>query len=82
MFTKRKMMKLKIIYTGDPSDTQIVNAETGEAVEGIHSVEVSIDAFTGYAALVLQDFVAEIDNIETEAIRPENNDTFIGTTDN
>ena len=75
-------MKLKIIYTGDPSDTQIVNAETGEAVEGIHSVEVSIDAFTGYAALVLQDFVAEIDNIETEAIRPENNDTFIGTADN
>ena len=75
-------MKLKIIYTGDPSDTQIVNAETGGAVEGIHSVEVSIDAFTGYAALVLQDFVAEIDNIETEAIRPENNDTFIGTADN
>jgi len=74
-------MKLKIIYTGDPTETEIVNAETGEPVDGIHSVEVSIDAFAGYAVLILQDFIAEIDNMEAEAVHAEGNDRFIGTTD-
>ena len=75
-------MKLKIVYTGDPSNTEIVDSETGEAVEGVHSVEVSIDAYAGYAVLILQDFITEIDNIEAEAVRPEDDATFIGTTDN
>lgn len=75
-------MKLKLTYTGDPSETKIANAETGEEVDGIHSVEVSIDAFSGYAVLVLQNFVAEIDNMETEIIRAEDDDKFIGTRDN
>ena len=74
-------MKLKIIYTGDPTETEIVNAETGEPVDGIHSVEVSIDAFTGYAVLILQDFITEIDNMEPEVVHAEGNDRFIGTTD-
>lgn len=75
-------MKLKLIYTGDPAETQIVNAETGEPVDGIHSVEISIDAFAGYAVLILQDFVAEIDNMEAEAVHAEGNEKFIGTRDN
>jgi len=74
-------MKLKITYTGDPSQTEISNAETGEVLEGIHSVEVSIDAYTGYAVLILQDFLAEINDIEAEALRPEDDETLIGTTD-
>ena len=75
-------MKLKIIYSGDPTETKIVNAETREAVDGIHSVEISIDAFSGYAVLILQDFIAEIDNMEAEAAHAEGNDKFIGTRDN
>ena len=75
-------MKLKLIYNGDPTETQIVNAETGEAVDGIHSIEVSIDAFSGYAVLILQDFIAEIDNMDAEVVHAEGNDRFIGTRDN
>ena len=74
-------MKLKLIYTGDPSKTEIVNAETGEPIDGVHSVEVSIDAFQGYAVLILQDFITEIDNMEAEAVHAEGNDKFIGTRD-
>ena len=74
-------MKLKLIYTGNPTETQIVNAETGEAVDGIHSIEVSIDAFTGYAVLILQDFITEIDNMEAEVVHAEGNGKFIGTRD-
>ena len=75
-------MKLKLIYNGDPTETQIVNAETGEALDGIHSIEVSIDAFSGYAVLILQDFIAEIDNMDAEVVHAEGNDRFIGTRDN
>jgi hypothetical protein len=75
-------MKLKIIYTGDPTETQIVDSETGEALDGIHSVEISIDAFTGYAVLILQDFITEIDNMDAEVVHAEGNDRFIGTRDN
>ena len=75
-------MKLKLIYTGNPAETKLQDSETGEEVEGIHSIEISIDAFTGYAVLVLQDFIAEIDYIDAEIIRAEDDDKFIGTRDN
>jgi len=75
-------MKIKLIYNGDPTETKIVNAETGEAVDGIHSIEVSIDAFSGYAVLILQDFIAEIDSMDAEVVHAEGNDRFIGTRDN
>ena len=39
-----------------------------EQIQGIRSVEISIDAFKGYAVLVLQDFSLEIDDIEAEPV--------------
>ena len=57
-------MKLKVIYTGNPAETQIVNAETGEEVEGVDSVEISIDAFGGYCALLLQGCEVDLNNLE------------------
>ena len=64
-------MRLKIIYTGDPSETKVIDEDTGDAVEGIHSVEVSIDAFSGFASIVLQDFAFESNNIEGEVFEGE-----------
>tara|TARA_R100001163_G_C4972348_1_gene131765 strand:+ start:358 stop:561 length:204 start_codon:yes stop_codon:yes gene_type:complete len=64
-------MRLKIIYTGDPSETKVIDEDTGDAVEGIHSVEVSIDAFSAYASIVLQDFALESNNIEGEVFEGE-----------
>ena len=59
-------MRRKIIYTGAPSETKVIDEDTGDAVEGIHSVEVSIDAFSAYASIVLQDFALQSKNIEGE----------------
>ena len=64
-------MRLKIIYTGDPSETKVIDEDTGDAVEGIHSVEVSIDAFSAYASIVLQDFALQSNNIEGEVFEGE-----------
>ena len=64
-------MRLKIIYTGDPSETKVIAEDTGDAVEGIHSVEVSIDAFSAYASIVLQDFALESNNIKGEVFEGE-----------
>jgi hypothetical protein len=59
-------VKLKIIYTGNPSETEVIDEETGNIVDGVHSVEVSIDAFSAYASIVLQDFILESNNVEGE----------------
>jgi hypothetical protein len=64
-------MRLKIIYTGDPSETKVIDEDTGNIVEGIHSVEVSIDAFSAFASIVLQDFVLESNNVEGEVFEGE-----------
>jgi len=37
-------MKIKIIGNGFPSETQVVNAETGELIEGVRRVLIDIDA--------------------------------------
>ena len=64
-------MILKIVYTGTPAETKVIDEDTGDAVEGIHSVEVSIDAFSGFASIVLQDFALESNNIEGEVFEGE-----------
>lgn len=64
-------MRLKIIYTGNPAETKVIDEDTGDAVEGIHSVEVSIDAFSAFASIVLQDFALESNNIEGEVFEGE-----------
>lgn len=74
-------MRLHVKFDGkDPSKTEILDAESGDRIEGIHSVEISIDAFKGYAVLVLQDFSLEVENIEAETAL-ETYDQVIGTTD-
>ena len=68
-------MRLKVIYTGDPSETKIVNAETGEHLMGISSAEISIGPYQGYCALVFQDFELEADNLEGDLIEPSTQQT-------
>ena len=38
-------MKLKIVSEGTPGTTKIVHAETGEEVENVMGIELSMDAF-------------------------------------
>jgi hypothetical protein len=51
-------MKIKIIYTGNPEETQVIDTETGIGVD------VALDPFGGYAALTFKDFEVEMDNVE------------------
>jgi len=75
-------MRLHVKFDGkDPTKTQILDAESGETIEGIRSVEISIDAFQGYAVLVLQDFSLEVNNIEAETAL-ESDEEIVGPRDN
>lgn len=57
-------MRIKVIYTGDPTETKIVDADTGETIENVHGVDIAIDAFNGYASITFNDFKAELANLE------------------
>jgi hypothetical protein len=59
-------MRLKVLVTGKPEETKIVNAETGETVVGVAHAEIIIDPFHTEAILILQDFAAEI---ETDKVK-------------
>lgn len=45
-------MKLRIISDGTPYKTRVVNAETGEDVDGIVKVEIEITAREGVKATI------------------------------
>ena len=56
-------MKISIVYNGDPAQTKVVDQDTGEEIEGIANIEISIDAFSAYASIVLQDFTLDAENV-------------------
>ena len=64
-------MKLKIFYDGNPANTQVVDAETGEMIEGVVSAHIDIDAFQARATLILADFEADIKQVEVSDEDPE-----------
>ena len=57
-------MRLKIIYTGKPEETKVLNADTGEHINNVIGIDVALDAFNGYVALTFKDFELELDNLE------------------
>jgi hypothetical protein len=57
---KRNRMKIKIIYTGNPEETQVIDTETGKVIQNIIGVDVALDPF----ALTFKDFEVEMDNVE------------------
>tara|TARA_R100000005_G_scaffold78767_1_gene45910 strand:- start:598 stop:801 length:204 start_codon:yes stop_codon:yes gene_type:complete len=57
-------MKIKIIYTGNPEETQVIDTETGKVIQNVMGVDVALDPFGGYAALTFKDFEVEMDNVE------------------
>ena len=62
-------MKLKIVSEGTGATTKVVNAETGEAVENILGLEISMDAFNLEAAILIRDPELSIDDIEVQEVR-------------
>ena len=62
-------MKLKIVSEGTGATTKVVDAETGEAVENILGLEISMDAFNLEAAILIRDPELSIDDIEVQEVR-------------
>ena len=62
-------MKLKIVSGGTGATTKVVDAETGEAVENILGLEISMDAFNLEAAILIRDPELSIDDIEVQEVR-------------
>ena len=66
-----KKAKIKIVYTGDPTETKVLLAGTEDEIGGNQAVEVSIDAFSGVASIILQDFILEANNLEGEVVEQQ-----------
>ena len=62
-------MKLKILSEGTGATTKVVNAETGEEVENVLGLEISMDAFHLEAAILIRDPNLSINDIEVQEIR-------------
>ena len=72
-------MKLKIVSEGTGDTTKVVNAETGEEVENIIGLELSMDAFNVEAAVVVRDPYLSIDNLEAQEIRQGDSTGYDGS---
>ena len=61
-------MRIRIISTGKPEDTKIVNAETGETIIGVKEADIMITPFETTAVLVFHDFdsLIETSNVVTD----------------
>ena len=66
-----RKMKIRVYYDGNPANSQVVDAETGEMIEGVVSAHVDIDAFQARATLVIADFEADIKDVEVSDEDPE-----------
>lgn len=54
-------MKIKIFANGNPLDSKVTNAETGELIKGVVSAHVDLDVEGAVATLIIADFEAEIE---------------------
>jgi len=75
-------MKLKIVSEGTGDTTKVVNAETGEEVEGVINLDLSLDAFHVDAAIVIRDPHLSIDNLNVQEIRQGDSGAHDGTAGN
>jgi len=68
-------MKLKIKCDGSPQSAVVVDAQTGEAVENVIGVEMSLSAFEIEAVIILKNIELDLDNIEAEELNTGDNTT-------
>ena len=78
-------MKLKIVSDGTIEKTTIINAETGEVLEDIMNLEISMDAFHIEAAFLIRNPQLELNGIEAQGVHtndfPIQYDGTAGNTD-
>ena len=75
-------MKLKIVSEGTGPTTKVVSVETGEVVENVIGLEISMDAFNLDAVIVIRDPHLSLENIETQEIKQGDSTGYDGTASN
>ena len=75
-------MKLKIVSEGTGATTKVVSAETGELVENVMGLEISMDAFNLDAVIVFRDPHLSLENISTQEIKQGYSTGYDGTASN
>ena len=75
-------MKLKIVSEGTGATTKVVRAETGELVENVMGLEISMDAFNLDAVIVIRDPHLSLENISTQEIKQGDSTGYDGTASN
>ena len=75
-------MKLKIVSEGTGATTKVVNAETGEEVENVLGLEISMDAFNLEAAMLIRDPNLSINDIEVQEVRQGDSAGYDGAASN
>ena len=71
-------MKLKIVSEGTGETTKVINEETGEEVEEVVSLDLSMNAFNVDAAIVINNPHLEIKNLEAEELTQGDSKTYDG----
>ena len=66
-------MKIKIESDGTAPNTKVTNAETGEEIENIMNLEVSIDAFNVEAAFLVRNPDLSLHQISSQEIQVGDN---------
>jgi len=70
-------MQLKITSSGTAKSTKVVDAATGELIENVLAVDISLDGFHVEAAILIRDPHLSLDNVEAlEVHQGDNADEF------
>ena len=75
-------MKLKIVSEGTGPTTKVVSVETGEVVENVIGLEISMDSFNLEAAILIRDPHLSVNDIEVQEVRQGDSAGYDGTASN
>ena len=62
-------MKIKIVSDGTAPNTKVLNAETGEEIEDIINLEVSVDSFNVSAAFLVSNPQLSMTNVKAQEVQ-------------
>jgi len=75
-------MKLKIVSEGTGPTTKVVSVETGEVVENVIGLEISMDSFNLEAAILIRDPHLSVNDIEVQEVRQGDSAGYDGAASN
>lgn len=69
-------MKIKIVSNGSPQGTSVIDAETGELIDNVTGIELSIDGKEISAWIQIRQPILEIDGLRAGTVRTEPQEAY------